>query len=49
MLADVVRLPVQTAAEPRPIQRVLLAFDGSPGAWAALERAIEVAAASARC
>ena len=43
MLADVVRLPVQTAAEPRPIQRVLLAFDGSPGAWAALERAIDVA------
>jgi len=43
MLADVVRLPVQTAVEPRPIRRVLLAFDGSPGAWAALERAIEIA------
>ncbi len=43
MLADVVRVPVPEALEPRSIQRVLLAFDGSPGAWNALERAIEVA------
>ncbi len=43
MLADVVRVPVPEALEPRSIQRVLLAFDGSPGAWKALERAIEVA------
>jgi nucleotide-binding universal stress UspA family protein len=43
MLAEVVRRPVVQATEPRPVHRVLLAFDGSPGAWAALEQAIEVA------
>ena len=43
MLADVVRVQVPEALEPRSIQRVLLAFDGSPGAWKALERAIDVA------
>ena len=43
MLAEVVRRPVVQAAEPRQVHRVLLAFDGSPGAWAALEHAIEVA------
>src|ERR1700754_2299666 len=43
MLADVVRSPVAQTAEPRHIQHVLLAFDGSPGAWAALEQAIAVA------
>jgi nucleotide-binding universal stress UspA family protein len=43
MLAEVVRTPVVQAAEPRAIHRVLLAFDGSPGAWAALEQAIAVA------
>ncbi len=43
MLAEVVRTPVVPAAEPRQVHRVLLAFDGSPGAWAALEQAIEVA------
>jgi nucleotide-binding universal stress UspA family protein len=43
MLATVVRSPVLQATEPRQIQRVLLAFDGSPGAWAALEQAIAVA------
>jgi nucleotide-binding universal stress UspA family protein len=43
MLADVVRLPAHQAAEPRPIQRVLLAFDGSRGAWAALRQAVDVA------
>jgi nucleotide-binding universal stress UspA family protein len=43
MLAEVVRTPVVQAAEPRAIHRVLLAFDGSPGSWAALEQAIAVA------
>jgi nucleotide-binding universal stress UspA family protein len=43
MLAEVVRRPVPEAAEPRAIHRVLLAFDGSPGAWAALEQAIAIA------
>ena len=43
MLAEVVRTPVVPAAEPRQVHRVLLAFDGSPGAWAALEQAIAVA------
>jgi nucleotide-binding universal stress UspA family protein len=43
MFAEVVRSPVVQAAEPRSIQRVLLAFDGSPGSWAALQRAIAVA------
>jgi len=43
MLAEVVRSPVVQAAEPRQIHRVLLAFDGSPGAWAALDQAIAVA------
>jgi nucleotide-binding universal stress UspA family protein len=43
MLAEVVRIGVGESAEPRPVHRVLLAFDGSPGAWAALEQAIEVA------
>jgi nucleotide-binding universal stress UspA family protein len=43
MLAEVVRTPVVQAAEPRQVHRVLLAFDGSPGAWAALEQAIAVA------
>jgi nucleotide-binding universal stress UspA family protein len=31
-------------AEPRGIRNVLLAFDGSPGAWVALGRAIDIAA-----
>ena len=43
MLAEVVSSPVLEATEPRQIHRVLLAFDGSPGAWAALEQAIAVA------
>jgi nucleotide-binding universal stress UspA family protein len=30
----------------RPIHRVLVAFDGSPGAWAALDRAIDLAVAN---
>jgi len=43
MLAEVVSSPVLEATEPRRIHRVLVAFDGSPGAWAALDRAIAVA------
>ena len=43
MLAEVIRRPVPQAAEPRAVHRVLLAFDGSPGAWAALEQAIAIA------
>ena len=43
MLAEVVRRPVSQEAAPRHVQRVLLAFDGSPGAWAALDQAIEIA------
>jgi nucleotide-binding universal stress UspA family protein len=31
------------AADAPPVRRILVAFDGSPGAWAALERAIEIA------
>jgi nucleotide-binding universal stress UspA family protein len=33
------------AAEEHRVRRILVAFDGSPGAWAALERAIEIAVA----
>jgi nucleotide-binding universal stress UspA family protein len=43
MLAEVVRVPVPQATEPRPVHRVLVAFDGSPGAWRALRQAIDVA------
>jgi nucleotide-binding universal stress UspA family protein len=43
MLAEAVSSPVLQEAEPRHVNRVLLAFDGSPGAWAALDRAIAVA------
>ena len=43
MLAEVVRRPPAQAAEPRAVHRVLLAFDGSPGAWAALDQAIAIA------
>jgi nucleotide-binding universal stress UspA family protein len=43
MLAEVVRRPVPQEAAPRQVQRVLLAFDGSPGAWVALDQAIEIA------
>jgi nucleotide-binding universal stress UspA family protein len=34
------------AAEPHAVHRILVAFDGSAGGWAALERAIEVAVAN---
>jgi nucleotide-binding universal stress UspA family protein len=43
MLAEVVRRPALPEAAPRQVQRVLLAFDGSPGAWAALAQAIDIA------
>jgi nucleotide-binding universal stress UspA family protein len=43
MLAEVVRRQVPQEAAPRQVHRVLLAFDGSPGAWAALDQAIEIA------
>ena len=45
MLGQVVRRPVPVAADPRGVHRILLAFDGSPGAWAAFERAVEIAVA----
>src|SRR5919107_3866267 len=44
MLGQVVRRPVPVTADPRGVRRILLAFDGSPGAWAAFERAVEIAA-----
>jgi nucleotide-binding universal stress UspA family protein len=31
------------ATAPHGVRRILVAFDGSPGAWVALERAIEIA------
>jgi nucleotide-binding universal stress UspA family protein len=43
MLAEVVRRPVPKEAGPRHVQRILLAFDGSPGAWMALDQAIDIA------
>jgi nucleotide-binding universal stress UspA family protein len=43
MLAEVVRRPARAEAAPHQVQRVLLAFDGSPGAWVALDQAIEIA------
>jgi nucleotide-binding universal stress UspA family protein len=33
------------AADAPPVRRILVAFDGSPGSWAALERAIDIASA----
>ena len=33
------------AADAHPVRRILVAFDGSPGAWAALNRAVEIAVA----
>jgi nucleotide-binding universal stress UspA family protein len=32
-------------ADAHPVRRILVAFDGSQGAWAALERAVEIAVA----
>ena len=42
MLADVVHARFRTGDRAR-VHRVLVAFDGSPGAWAALGQAIDVA------
>lgn len=39
--ADRIAPPVP--ADAPPVRRILVAFDGSPGAWAALDRAIEIA------
>ena len=43
MLAVVDTPPALHVAQPRGIQSVLVAFDGSPGAWIALARAIDIA------
>jgi nucleotide-binding universal stress UspA family protein len=43
MIVKDVSRPAPPAIEARPINRVLVAFDGSPGAWAALEQGIAVA------
>jgi nucleotide-binding universal stress UspA family protein len=39
---DLIR-PADPATDRRPINRVLVGFDGSPGAWAALDEGIAVA------
>src|SRR4051794_35034843 len=43
MLAVVDTPPALHVTHPRGIQNVLIAFDGTPGAWIALARAIDVA------
>jgi nucleotide-binding universal stress UspA family protein len=43
MLAEVVRRPVPREAGPHHVHRLLVAFDGSAGAWMALEQAIDIA------
>jgi nucleotide-binding universal stress UspA family protein len=45
MLAQVVPSPPQPAVAPRAVPRLLVAFDGSPGAWRALDAAIRLAVA----
>ena len=45
MLAQVVPSPPPPAVAPRAVPRVLVAFDGSPGAWRALDAAIRLAGA----
>jgi nucleotide-binding universal stress UspA family protein len=44
MLAQVVPSPPQPAMARRAVPRLLVAFDGSPGAWRALDAAIRLAA-----
>jgi nucleotide-binding universal stress UspA family protein len=39
------REPPPSLTAPHGVRRILVAFDGSEGAWAALERAIEIAVA----
>jgi hypothetical protein len=48
-LLRTVARPAAPPAEERAVRRVLVAFDGSPGAWSALDRAIAIAPASGRC
>src|SRR3954468_3504430 len=43
-LLRTVARPAAPPAEERAVRRVLVAFDGSPGAWTALDRAIAIAA-----
>jgi nucleotide-binding universal stress UspA family protein len=43
MLAEVLLTPPLPAAAPRANPRILVAFDGSPGAWRALDAAIRLA------
>src|SRR3954452_16513655 len=43
-LPRTVARPAAPPAEERAVRRVLVAFDGSPGAWTALDRAIAIAA-----
>jgi nucleotide-binding universal stress UspA family protein len=43
LLEAVDRIAPPVPADAPPVRRILVAFDGSPGAWAALERAIEIA------
>jgi|GEM_PF-6999796 len=43
LLQDVDRISSQVSAGEHAAQRLLVAFDGSPGAWAALDRAIALA------
>jgi nucleotide-binding universal stress UspA family protein len=45
LLKEVDSVTVEIPAHARPVRRILLAFDGSPGAWAALDRAIAIAVA----
>src|SRR4051795_4232232 len=42
-LLRTVARPAAPPAEERAVRRVLVAFDGSPGAWTALDRAIAIA------
>jgi nucleotide-binding universal stress UspA family protein len=45
LLEAVDRYAPPIPADAPPVRRILVAFDGSPGAWAALERAIDIAVA----
>lgn len=40
---DIERIAIPSLEHGHPIHRVLVAFDGSDGAWAALDRGIEIA------
>jgi nucleotide-binding universal stress UspA family protein len=45
LLEAVDRIASPVPADLPPVRRILVAFDGSAGAWAALERAIDIAVA----